>query len=64
MDTTLRCSTAALNGFDVLLWVLFVAVVPRLFTWAYRRPAKRTVKVFLPQPAETVTEASQLKLAV
>ncbi len=65
MDTVSECSSAALNGVDVLLWVLFVAVVPRLFVWAYQRPVSRTTEVALTQQeAEPATDAPQLKLAV
>lgn len=65
MDTVSECTSAALNGVDVLLWVLFVAVVPRLFAWAYQRPVSRTTEVALAQQqAETTTDAPQLKLAV
>lgn len=61
MDTALH---GALNGWDIVLWVGFFLVAPRVLAWGYRRPRVKVVVRQMAEPEARREESPQLKLAV
>ena len=64
MDTALHGATTALNGLDLLLWMVCLTAATRLMGWAYRRPRAERVAEPVTQRLEPTQHPVQLKLVV
>ena len=64
MDTALHGATTALNGLDLLLWIVCLTAATRLMGWAYRQPRAERVAEPVTQRLEPTQHPVQLKLVV